>query len=154
MLSLKIKETSPPHFTPASILLQWTASGPSRFVRLRLSQAPSSTWNPSTHHLLLLLHPQSATRGMLRQHYKSQAVQYLFYLHLSDSCCCRSSSWAAVLCVLVLFAGVFVVCVIMCPCARVHPQPVWVFCELVVPYLHGIQMHVLVWRWRSAVHAK
>ncbi len=127
--SLKAMESSPRHFTPASILLPWTASGPSRFATLLLSLAPSSTWNHSTH--LLLHHPQPAMRGMLRQHYRSQAVQYLFYLHLSDCCCCRSSSWAAVFCVLVLLAWCVCsvcVCVCVCVCACVHafvcPRPV------------------------------
>lgn len=41
--SIKTTESSAPHFTPASILLPWTASGPSRFATLLLSLAPSST---------------------------------------------------------------------------------------------------------------
>lgn len=140
--SLKTMASSPPRSTPAFILLPWTASGPSRFAAPLLSLAPSSTWNPSTH--LLLLHPQAAMRGLLRQHYRSQAVQYLFYLHLSDGCCCRSSSWAAVFCVLVLFVGVYV-------CAPTAGLSVL---QLVRSHLHGIQIHVFMCMRTSDLHGK
>lgn len=107
-------EPSPPLSTPAFILLPSTASGPSRFATLLPLTAPPPLPETPLHTSSsppLLLHPQPAMRAMLRQHYRSQAVQYLFYLHLSDCCCCCSSSWAAVFCVLVLFAGV---CVCVC----------------------------------------
>lgn len=105
---LKRKETSPPHFIPNSILLLWTASGPLRFVTLLVSLTPSS---PPTSSSTILSLPWAECWGSTVEAKLFTASS--IFISQTRCCYCRSS-WAPVLRVMVLFAGVCLIYVCLC----------------------------------------